>query len=244
MKNKEIDSKYGKISHIGNVSRRKFKLNKFGIAAMAVAAGISVGSFLLAKHLETRLISDVPEDQICITVKHFVSSDDDLDEIANMYYSDDCKNVYNNFENYERSIRKLEENKGKVYGDDLVSGNFVTIPVIIDKDNPYYVEILKIQDQIKEIDENEFWVDHVTVVGESLYSLASLASIDEEEILSYVGKIKSENADRMYGDFVPTNVVFKIINPELRELKQNLRDLEEQLRESLITQDTKSNYNK
>lgn len=230
----EVRLSNGKLRNVNRKRKDKYSLIKKGIAFVgAVVTFVTIGA--TAKEISKRKINDIPEDQAEFTISEFVDHGETVSGIANKYYTDDCEGVYNNFENYQRAIQ--EENY--LYGDEVSAGRTIKIPVIVDQNNPYYVDVLSLEKQISEFEQSkEYWVRYTVKYGDRLSLLAEKASGSKSETYEILPEIASKN--NMHStDILREGQEIWIINPKVGELKQQLSDARDLLIQSLTNNQVK-----
>ena len=213
--------------------KRKLNLKLIGTSVAAIGAVVVIGvtgSSIVRSFKETFNKSEIniPNDKASVTFNVELQEGDTVSQLASKYYFDDTEDVYDSFSNYTRNIE--QQNKRDI--DDIVEGEIVQIPVIVDKNNPYYIEIMNINKKIDDIENSNLWVRHKVEYGEDITKLAMLASGSRSETHKLAGYIYNKN------HIGPKTVINEgqelwIINPELGSLKQQLNDTLEQLRLSL-----------
>ena len=227
MKRKEFRTANGTVRNANiraNVNRKIVVV--IGVVILAAAS-----SPILAKAFQNNKrpeISTVPSNKIIYVVDVRAHSGETLSELALKYYNDDCEGVYNSFDNY---IDDIASGNNISNPDSIKSGTVYRLPVIIDEDNEYYVEIKKIQAEIDKINKSEKWVSHTVGATETISYYASLASGSYDETMSNIKLIQAHNGisekDLKYGSTI------EILNPKLGQLKMQLHDLMQDLNKSL-----------
>lgn len=228
----DFRTSYGTVRYVNVKSNRKLKVAAVVGTLILVGSSIPIVSALINRNKKPE-ISQVPDNRVVYTIDVEANKGDTLSELALEYYNDDCDSVYNSFDNYVDDIARGNNIKDK----DLIDSNTTyKLPVIIDKDNEYYVQILEKQQEINCLLKNEKWVSYVIKPGDSISALALLSSVDNNELISNTKSIIAHNGidpnKLQYGD------VIEIINPKLGELKTQLSDLQNQLEESLKVNQT------
>lgn len=234
MDNREIKISNGKLRNVNKKRIDKSILIKKGIAAVgAVVTFVTIG--IVAKEMNGRKINDIPDGQVRISISEQVDHGETVSEIAGKYYTDDCEGVYNNFANYQREIQE----NNYLYGDDVQSGRTIQIPVIIDQNNPYYVDVLTLEKQISEFEQSkDYWVRYTVEYGDRLSVLAEKASGSKSETYELLGEIASKN-HMDTTDILREGQEIWIINPELGNLKMQLNEARDLLIQSLSNNQVK-----
>ena len=226
-----------KMGYINPKMRRKLKLIGRTAAALGGAVIIAVsGSSVVQwfKNLFGKSEINIPRDKASVVFEIELEDGDTVSEIAEKYYTDETQDVYGSFSHYTTDIEK--QNRKSI--NSIEAGDTVEIPVIVDKDNPYYLNVLDIKNKIKELEENNLWVDYSIKQGDRIYNLAKLASGDEREIYDLENKIFQKNHINPK-DILGIGKKISIINPELGKLKQELNEAMEQLKLSLVQKNAK-----
>lgn len=209
---------------------RNPKLHLYLTRAVALtAAAVLVLSFYVLGKVPKKEISPVPENQVSITIEVDVQPRDTIYDIASKYYTDECEGVYNAFNNFEDAIREQNDIKGDV----LMAYSTINIPVIVDKDNPYYLNLLEIESKIADIKENNLWVSYILQPTDDISSLAALASGDFRDTPKIVAQILRKNNIDNPSLIQPGKPIF-IMNPELGPLMEEYYAAQKQLSENVI----------
>lgn len=231
----EIKTEYGNVSNI-NQSKIKSNKNKLqlrkNIFALTLATtmyftGIGVGKSMSRTIDNTHTVNLNPN-KIVATIKTDVNAGDTLSSIVDKYYNEDYENVYGSKDNFMNSI----VNQNQINPDKLAVGQILMIPVVIDKDNPYFQEIISLTTKIKELEQNEKWIKYTVRLDDNLSILAgwgsgsySVSREEENEIYNH-NKLSSKT---LY-----PGQELEIINPKIGNLKIELRKAQREFQESLI----------
>ena len=234
--NKEIRMNNGTVRKVNykKIERtNKFKIVTSVIVSSAILIGMLAG--IIIDKFKSQKDYIIPSDKVKTFITLDIEKDDTISEIAADFYSDECKLVYESFSDYVDEIKK--QNGISKFGDHIEPGEELEIPVIVDKKDKYYLAIQEIKNQIKDIEENHLWVKYVVKPGDSYTELAELASGSYEETYELYSKIITKNN-------VPSNRLREgmeiwIMNPKLGELKTQLREIEEQFKQSFVIEETK-----
>lgn len=229
MEKNGIKTSFGTVRKVNAEKLQKTKLYKKAAAAIATASIVVVMS-IIGVGCESKQISEIPSDQVKYTITIQVNADDTISDIADRFYNDDCDNVYNSVFNYKNEI--INQNNLSKTGF-IKAGNKIEVPVIIDKDNSYYLRIQEIEKEIKTIEENELWVKYTVEYGDTVTTIASFASGDYFETYEIADKIISKNSMRN-GSLLNAGEKIWIMNPKLGDLKLELNNLKEDLKLSLM----------
>ena len=232
--NGQIKTSQGTIKNLNSKKiNGKKKIYKTRAVALTAAA-IMLFSILAFKYGSKNKEITVPDDQLMITITMQIEDGDTFSEIASRYFSENCEGVYNSVSDFERAIQKAN----KKYSSHIESGDTLKIPVIIDKNNSIYLEILDIKNKIEQIQNNDLWVRYTVKSGDSFSSVAQLSSGSISETYENMSEIMSKN-NMNSKTLLREGQVIWIMNPELGALKMQLGDLQDKLTESLVVSQTK-----
>lgn len=233
----EIDSKYGKVFNI-NYNKVKVNKNQLNVAKKVVALSMSAVMFFAGlgigkaneKTIDKTSTVNLNPNQIIATVQNSIDPGETLSEIASKYYNEDYEKVYGSEVNFINSIKK----QNNIENDDLiVSGQKLTIPVIIDKNNSYFQNIMMLTAKINELEENEKWIKYTVRLDDNLSMLAGWGSGNHVSV-----SVEEENEIARHNN-LQTKTIYpgqelEIINPKIGNLKIELRKAEQEFKESLI----------
>jgi len=221
--NQEIKNSYGTIRNINTKNNSKKKLYRISL----IVGSVSLAVFLFFQILGLRKkykTNELDSDQIKIVLNIDVNNGDDTFDIANKFFTDDCKEVYSSVENYEKQIIQ-ENNMSNLERLDSINtleeGQEIKIPIIIKSDNPYYVRILQLENEIAKLTDTNYWVNYIVESGDSIAYLASLASSSTSETVEITQKIMDKN-NLKKGEILQIGRRILIVNPKLGELKNEL----------------------
>lgn len=233
--NEEIKTNYGTVRNVNfnNVKKtKKRKTYKMPVMIIAATSILLVSAFIAKnKNIPT---SPIPENQVKTYITMEVEDGDTISDITNKFYTEDNETVYNSISNYKKEIE--EQNNISKFDSHIENGEVLKVPVIVDKDNPYYLEILEIKSKISDIEENNLWVRYTVKYGDRISTLAELASGSYSETYEIASEIERKNN---YGRLLNEGEEIWIMNPELGKLKSKLKEAEEQFKESLINKQIK-----
>lgn len=247
---KQVPTKVGKVQvneqAFSNGKKFKITRNKV-IAGVLVASAIFFAGFQMGKsngYDKGRASVAFPEDCIMEEVRVDVNSGDTLSEIASIYYNSNYESYYGDLYGYIDQIAEIN----RVKPNKLSSDDVLTIPVIFDKSNPYYAQILDLKRQEKEIMENEYWVEY-TVPAHTYITMSHLAALSAapgEEIVTATNEIVKRNKGR--SNYHDRERVFEIINPKLGTIRTALyeaqKNFEMSLKNSSYRSENMSTYGK
>lgn len=226
---KENDSQYVTLQYVSKKRLNKRKVYRNRAIIIVVSGAVLLGSIVVLKSKKKNDSYVIPDNQTTISLVVKVNRGDTLYDIARTYYTSDCDNVYKSFSNFEDEIAK----ENNIEGSRLDVGDELIIPVIIDKDNTLYLQILEKQKQIAEIEKNNKWVPHTSKFGETISGYAAQASGSYEETLKLINEILAKN-NMTKNSILYLDTELLIINPMLGTLKTELNELNEQLEQSLM----------
>lgn len=223
----EFKTSYGTVKNINERQPKKIIISKNGIKAIVLAtvmffSGIGIGHSLKKDRPYVKL-----NNSIMTTINVDIEDGDVLEDIAKRFYN---QSMGISFEDYKKAISA----QNNIYPNYITAGENLDIPVIVNENNPYLAEIINIKNSIKYIEENNLWVNYKVEGGETLDGLAALACSSDAnytEICEIRNQIKNEN-QRQNNDLYIGETI-KIVNPELRKLKQQLIVAQEAFKESL-----------
>lgn len=227
-----------------NTRLKLYKSNLIKVIAISIAASAllsgTIGYNLGKNQEQSAIVSEVtlPSDYIMIDLDVTVNPNDTVYKIASSYYNDNYSSVYGNLDSYVQAIVKKNNIKdAKIYPRDNLS-----IPVIFNKNNEYYLETNYLQYQINEINENNYWVPHtVDYRVSTIDALAAKASGSESETIQLRKKIMAHNS--LESDMIKVGQKLEIVNPELGPLKISLNEAKENLSDSIKNIDIKNQDN-
>lgn len=231
--NENNDEIHGKISNVNYDYMKKDKL-KLQVKSLILASvmyftGMGVKAMNTdASNTNNTSPINLNQNQIVASVSVDVNYDDTIIEIADRFYNDDYENVYGSKENFVDSI-KLQN---AIANDKIIIGQKLTIPAIIDIDNPYFQNVMQIKAKINELEQNQKWVKYTVKYNDSLALLARLGSDSDLAGADEINEIVEYN--RLQSNIIYPDQELYIINPELGNLKKELREAEEEFRKSLI----------
>lgn len=232
---KQIKTREGLVSNINQkkISTHKSKIQikktilSGIIGASMLFTGIGIGK-AMNKPIDNTHISTLNSNKVVIPMKIEVNGGETLSDIVDKYYNEDYENMYGTKENFINSIAL----QNQINPDIIKIGQELSIPIIVDKDNQYLQNALRINTKIQELEENEKWIKYMVKLDDNLSYLASLGSGS-----SSVSK-KEENEIVRHNN-LQTKTIFpgqqiEIINPKIGNLKIELRNAEREFSESLI----------
>lgn len=231
--NENNDEIRGEISNINydNIKKNKFKLQvkSFILASIMYFTGMGAVKSIDKGASNTNNTSPINlnQNQIVAGVSVDVNYDDTIIEIADRFYNDDYENVYGSKENFVDSI-KLQN---AIANDKIIVGQKLTIPAIIDTDNPYFQNVMQIKAKINELEQNQKWIKYTVQLDDSLALIARLGSGSNLVGIDEMNEIATYN--RLQSNIIYPGQELYIINPELGNLKKELKEAEEEFRESL-----------
>lgn len=234
----EIKDEQGvKVSNINydNIKKNKFKLQAKSLFLASTAViiyftGIAVGKGMDKDINNTNNNSfiNLNQNQIVASISVDVNHDDTIIGIADEFYNDDYEIAYGSKENFVNSIKF----QNAIKDDKIIVGQKLAIPAIIEKDNPYFQIVVQINAKINELEQNQKWIKHTVGLDENLAFLARLGSGSNLVGMDEIGEISMYN--HLKSSTIYPGQELYIINPEIGNLKKELKVAEEEFRESLI----------
>lgn len=171
------------------------------------------------------------ENSIMITVDEVVQSGDCLYDFAKEYYNEEMASFYDSVEEYSNAIR-IQNNIAKNEVDNLDVGKVISIPVIIDKDNENYRQMIVLESKIDELEKNAFWIDGYQVTPtDTLWNIASRSCSNPNDINEVMELIQEKN--NLTGTNFTYGSTISIPNPLIAELENYLMDANESLKDSI-----------
>lgn len=230
----------------GNREGRKYKTNRSNkLIALAVASVGFIGSligFQFGKHSVKQTVPTFPEEQVVLLIDEVVKSGENLDYITYKYYSPENAEFFESPENYKNVIQSQNEIKHPDY---IAAGETLYIPVFVDVNNEYYIQMKAVENELNELIANEKWIDYTVKYGDTFDGLASLASGSFDEIASLSREIQERNKDHFPSGqayLLQIGDTIKIINPRIGELKRQLAELKEIFRQSIMVNNTEKGF--
>lgn len=210
--------------------RRIQRRNRF-IAILS--AGILTGSLVLA--LANKIESSkpplvMPEDYVQITVRENVERGDTLTGIATRYYDPEVyDSYYGSVNNYVDAIADTND----IYKDHINPYQTLTVPVFVEEENIYLMQINKLEDQIKSL---PVWVDYTVEYGDTVLALAYKGAGTTNEAYEIKDRIIAKNG--LNNSILRDGMVIQIVNPEIGTLKAEIARLKDLLQESAQVEPT------
>lgn len=231
--NRELITNYGTVRNISNKKIKKRKLKKVMAVTLAAASIITVMTLTGCSKNKKYII---PDSQIKVSVSMQVEKGETISDIANKFYTDECEGVYNSVSNFQDEIK--EKNNINKFSSFVKSGDTIEVPVIIEKDNPYYLKIFEIQNEITNIENNNLWVRYTVEYGDRLSTIAEKASGSYTETYEITSKIASRN-NMGIKTILNAGEEIWIMNPEIGKLKAELNEAKEAFKLSLTGEQIK-----
>ena len=231
--NNELRTNYGTVRNISNKKMKKGQLKKVMAVTLAAASIITIMTLTGCSKNKEYV---VPDNQIKVNISMELESGETISDVANKFYTDECETVYNSVSNFQDEIK--EQNNINKFSSFVKAGDTIEVPVIVEKDNPYYLKILEIQNQISNIENNNLWVRYTVEYGDRLSTIAEKASGSYTEIYEITSKIASRN-NMGTKSILNAGEEIWIMNPELGKLKAELNEAKEEFKLSLIGEQIK-----
>lgn len=219
----------GCIKNNPNTTMRKRKSDapklvaSFTLGVLLTIGGAKIGNSMKAPEPQP----SIPSGYILTEIKDKIESGDTITSIANEYYDEETySGMYPTALDYTTAI--LEQNELEETTT-IHPGETISIPVVIHEKDEIYTEIKAIESAIAKIKQEDLWVDYVLQAGDGILDLAAKASGSIDETYSIAADIRAKNKDCRFWD----GDTVSIMNPKLGQLKTQLRELQEQLQQSL-----------
>lgn len=218
------------VNHRRLKKKEKFSLKKGVIVIVTIVMlGCLTKLFIPAHAPENKPSMIVPDGYISMVTSEEVVRGDTVYSIADEYYD---ANVYSNtYGSLSDYVEMIIDTNNLNYKGDIEPFDVLTIPVLVDVDNEHYQELRRIEQEIAQIREEEYWVDYVVKAGDSLSSIAAKASGTNAETIELTKRIMSKND--LDSSFIYIGQHLKIVNPILGDLKMQFNEAKEALQESL-----------
>lgn len=228
---------------VSNVNAKKLANGRFVVLRRIVIGTLITGFIILGANALINKPKEMPEtnnEVITMVVDLETERGDTFWEIGQKYYNEDCQSIYGSLDEYVKAIKKANGKEDTFFykNDFLAADTTISLPVVVDKDNEYLSTKPLIEQKIQELVENEYWVDYVVKYGDTVSSLAELASSSYDETEANEIMICEKN-NISKSDSIKEGQHLKIINPKLGELRWELRNLEDTFMESLENAKTK-----
>lgn len=231
--NKELRTNYGTVRNVSNKKIKKRQLKKVMAVTLAAASIITVMSLTGCNKNKEYVI---PDDQIKVNISMQVEEGETISDVANKFYTDECEGVYNSVSNFQDEIK--EQNNINKFSSFVKAGDTIEVPVIVEKDNPYYLKIIEIQNEITNIENNNLWVRYTVQYGDRLSTIAEKASGSYSETYEITNIIASKN-NMSNKSILNAGQEIWVMNPELGQLKSELNEAQEDFKLSLIGEQMK-----
>lgn len=224
---RELRTNYGTVKNISNKKIKKRQLKKVMAVTLAAASIITIMTLTGCNKNKEYI---VPDNQIKVSISMQVEEGETISDVANKFYTDECEGVYSSVSNFQDEIK--EQNNINKFSSFVKAGDTIEVPVIIEKDNPYYLKILEIQSEISNIENNNLWVRYKVEYGDRLSTIAEKASGSYTETYEITNKIASKN-NMGTKSILNAGEEIWIMNPELGTLKAELNEAKEEFKLSL-----------
>lgn len=214
---------------------KKLSINKLKkilkvVGGIAFAGLIFVSGYNIHSNIVDNQIPQKMDNCIMTEAKVYVYEGATISDLAAKYYNGNDQELYEqyygDFDKYKKAA--LEANNRSEVFDEIKEGTYVDIPIIFDINNPFYKECVVLQQQIKEIEANNYWVSYTVKLGDSCSKLAAMASASEAETKNLESKIMQHNGLKTSNDLLIGTSV-EIVNPELGKLKLQLEETKNNL---------------
>lgn len=234
MNNSSITTESGKVSNINMTALARLKMNGkkvIKLLAISTVVVVVITGFLIFKGAKAEDPLVPLEDQNVVMLEEVVDEGETIYNIAQEYYNDACKDSYKGISDYVRAIMDQNNSTSNIYPNQVLS-----IPVIVDSNNPIYIEMQNIEKEIEKIKETDYWIIHEVKYGDSVSELAWLASGNLDDMKSVSAEIREKNG---IDNILPAGTKILIVNPEIGRLRTELEALKGELAKSITNPKTK-----
>ncbi len=213
------------------------KLKKYVLVAVATVtlAGGITGYALGTKVESMKLPGTIPAGCVLTYIEDSIDYGGNVTDTARDYYNEAYDDMYHGLNTYAKVV---EEINGLYHNETVHVGDTIKLPVIVDETNPHYIQMLVLQNQIRAIEQNNYWVSYTVQLGDNISVLASKASGSHAETALLTNKIIEKNH---LGGILQAGTTIWIVNPELGPLKLSLQEETKQLQEELKGDDQDTN---
>lgn len=232
--NQSFRNAHGTVSNINTKAlkhRKKRKLTKFGQGSILIVT-VSILLLLMGarfNHQTPVETVEIPDGYVQVFAREQVEQGESVYSIASEYYN---QQVYSDmYENLNDFVDAIIESNNLTRDGAITPYDILTIPVLVDVNNPCYQELKNLEAQIKKIKEETYWVDYVVNFGDSLSSIAAKASGSDSETISLVNQIMEKN--KLSNSLIYAGQELKIVNPALGQLKIHFNEMQDALFDSL-----------
>ena len=225
---------HGTVSNINTRElkrKKKRKLTNFGKGSILVTTAAILLLLMGARfNMQTTVEPvEIPDGYVQVFAREQVEHGESVYSIASEYYN---QQIYGEmYENLNDFVDIIIESNHLTRDGAITPYDTLTIPVLVDVDNPCYQELKNLEAQIKKIKEEAYWVDYVVNFGDSLSSIAAKASGSDGETISLVNQIMEKN--KLSNSLIYAGQELKIVNPALGQLKINFNEIQDALFDSL-----------
>lgn len=151
-----------------------------------------------------------------------------VSDLAYPYYRGDTAEAFESTEAYTNYVLKTN---GIEDATKIPNNTNIEVPVVVSVDNEYFIEMKNIKKQIKDIEKNDLWISYTVKSGDLISSIAAKASGSLAETKEIEKEIMIKNG--LNSDKIKPGDVLLIYNPKLGELKAELNEVEQQLKDNL-----------
>lgn len=239
--NEGIKNSYGTVSNINvqAIKKRKGKkLSTFkkGVITITVIGFLSIIAITssFTNNPKSEQETSIPTGYVQLIATEQVEYGDSVYSIASEYYdADTYGTIYKDINDFVKDI--VAENHLPADGK-ITTYDTISLPVLVSIDNSCYQELKKLEEQIKKIKTEAYWVDYTVKLGDSLSSIAASASGSYGETISLVNEIMSKN--NLSNSMIFEGQKLQIVNPALGKLKISFNEMQEAMFESLKSEET------
>ena len=195
---------------------------KLAVAALATSVVI-LGSVAIDNYFQNK---SIPEGYEVAEKTIDINCGITVDYIVEQNYTDDISKVYPTKEEYKKMITEKNRN---IIQDNIIWSDNILVPFLINKENPHYIRIQEIKEEINTIEKENYWVIAIPNKEDTIFKYALSASSNNEEALILAEQIAAKNNIHHTNSGITVGKGFWVINPKLGELKVELKQLYEDL---------------
>lgn len=215
-----------------NVNALERLLKKAGTIALAGTAALTIVGgtigYQFGYHQGVKEVPGyIPSGYVLTETQDQIRVGGSVTDTAADYYYSAYTSMYDSLDEYAKVI---EDKNGLRHNQTVYPGDTITLPVMVDEANPHYIQTLVLQNQISDIEKNNYWVQYTVQFGDTISSLAAKASGSQGETAILTQKILEKNSS---GRILQAGDTIWIVNPELGPLKISLEEEKEALQEEL-----------
>lgn len=163
-----------------------------------------------------------------ITVDEYLQNNT-VSDLVYPYYQGDTAEAFKSTKEYTDYVLKTNG-----IDDERNIPNYanIQVPVVVSVDNEYFIRMQNIKEQIKDIEKNNLWVRYTVKSGDLISSISAKASGSYDETIKITREIMVKNGLTEATMIRPGDILL-VHNPELGQLKAELIEAEQQLKDNL-----------